>query len=54
MSALSDSIRERYEQTLARIVAAEKRAGSASGSTRLVVVTKSQPREVVEAAVEAG
>lgn len=54
MSALSDSIRERYEQTLARIAAAEKRAGRASGSTRLVVVTKSQPREVVEAAVEAG
>lgn len=54
MSALSDSIRERYEQTLARIAAAEKRAGRATGSTKLVVVTKSQPREVVEAAVEAG
>jgi len=54
MSSLSDSIRERYLQTLDRISAAEKRAGRAAGSTRLVVVTKSQPREVAEAALEAG
>jgi hypothetical protein len=54
MSSLSSSIRERYEQTLERIASAERRAGRAPGSTRLVVVTKSQPREAVEAAIEAG
>ena len=54
MSSLSDAIRERYLQTLERIAAAERRAGRAAGSTRLVVVTKSQPREVAEAAIEAG
>lgn len=54
MSSLSFSIRERYEHTLERIVNAERRAGRAPGSTRLVVVTKSQPREAVEAVIEAG
>ena len=54
MSSLSASIRERYLQTLERITAAEHRAGRAPGSTRLVVVTKSQPIEVVQAAIEAG
>jgi hypothetical protein len=54
MSTLSDSIHERYQHTLERIAAAERRAGRVPGSTRLVVVTKSQPREVVEAAIEAG
>jgi pyridoxal phosphate enzyme (YggS family) len=54
MSSLSDSIRERYLHTLERIAAAERRAGRVTGSTRLVVVTKSQPREIVEAAIEAG
>ena len=54
MSSLSDSICERYEHTLERIANAERRAGRVPGSTRLVVVTKSQPREVVEAAIEAG
>ena len=54
MSSLPDSIRERYQRTLDRIANAERRAGRPSGSTRLVVVTKSQPRAVVEAAIEAG
>ena len=54
MSALSNSIRERYERTLERIANAERRSDRAPGSTRLVVVTKSQPREVIEAAIEAG
>jgi PLP dependent protein len=54
MSSLSDSIRERYQQTLDRIATAERRAGRVPGATRLVVVTKSQPREVIEAAIEAG
>lgn len=54
MTTLSDSIRDRYHETLERIAAAEHRAGRPAGSTRLVVVTKSQPRAVIEAAIEAG
>jgi pyridoxal phosphate enzyme (YggS family) len=54
MPSLTDSIRERHLHTLERISAAEHRAGRAPGSTRLVVVTKSQPVETVRAALEAG
>jgi pyridoxal phosphate enzyme (YggS family) len=54
MTSLSDSIRERYLQTLERIAAAQQRAGRTPGSTRLVVVTKSQPVETVRAALAAG
>lgn len=54
MPSLTDSIRERYQHTLARISAVERRAGRAPGSARLVVVTKSQPMETVRAALEAG
>lgn len=54
MPSLTDSIRERYLHTLDHISAAEKRAGRAAGSAKLVVVTKSQPVEIVRAALEAG
>jgi pyridoxal phosphate enzyme (YggS family) len=54
MTELVDSIRERYLQTLDRIASAAKSVGRDPASIRLVVVTKSQPREVVEAAIEAG
>jgi hypothetical protein len=54
MDSLTASIRERYQQTLDRIAAAERASGRAPDSTRLVVVTKSQPLEVVRAALEAG
>ncbi|RJP51435.1 MAG: YggS family pyridoxal phosphate-dependent enzyme [Anaerolineaceae bacterium] len=54
MPSLSDSIHERYLHTLDRISAAEKRAGRAPGSVKLVVVTKSQLVETVRAALEAG
>ena len=54
MPSLSNSIRERYEQILERITAAERRAGRAPGSTRLVVVTKTQPVDTIRAALEAG
>lgn len=54
MPSLVESIRERYQLTLERIAAAELRAGRAAGSTRLVVVTKSQPLETVKAALQAG
>lgn len=54
MTELVDSIRERYEQTLQRIAAAASSVGREPSSIRLVVVTKSQPREVAEAAIQAG
>jgi pyridoxal phosphate enzyme (YggS family) len=54
MSELVESIRERYQSTLETIASAAQRAGRDSASIRLVVVTKSQPVEVVQAAVEAG
>jgi PLP dependent protein len=54
MSDLVASIRERYLMTLDSIASAAKKAGRAPGSVRLVVVTKSQPIEIVRAAIEAG
>ncbi len=51
---LTDLIRERYGHTLDKIHAAEKRAGRIADSTRLIVVTKTQPLEIVQAALEAG
>ncbi len=54
MTSLTSSIRDRYLQTRERIAAAERRAGRVPGSTRLVVVTKAQPLEVAQAAIEAG
>ena len=54
MTELVDSIRERYLHTLDRIASAARSAGREPAAIRLVVVTKSQPREVVEAAIEAG
>ncbi len=50
---LADSIRERYEQVLNRMLAASARTGQGR-EVRLVVVTKAQPLEVVRAAIEAG
>ncbi|MEZ0396989.1 MAG: YggS family pyridoxal phosphate-dependent enzyme [Anaerolineales bacterium] len=47
-------IRERYQRVLERIEAAARRAGREPQSVRLVVVTKSQPLEVVRAALKAG
>lgn len=54
MNELVESIRERYLITLAKIAAAAIKAGRNPDSIKLVVVTKSQPVEVVRAAVEAG
>jgi pyridoxal phosphate enzyme (YggS family) len=54
MDELTRFIQERYQAVLGRIRAAEERSGRAAGSTRLVVVTKSQPVEIVRAAIEAG
>lgn len=54
MSDLVKSIRERYLSTLDNIARAAHLAGRTPESVKLVVVTKSQPIEVVQATIEAG
>ena len=54
MSDLVKSIRARYESTLFKISSSAKKAGRSPESVKLVVVTKSQPIEIVRAALEAG
>jgi pyridoxal phosphate enzyme (YggS family) len=54
MSDLVKSIRERYESTLQKISSSANKVGRNPESIKLVVVTKSQPVEVVQAAIEAG
>lgn len=50
----ASTIRDHYEKTLERIAGAAKKAGRQPQEIRLVVVTKTQPIEVVEAVIEAG
>ncbi len=54
METLVTQIRERFQQTLEKIAVAARSAGRDPASVRLVVVTKAQPLEVVQAAVQAG
>lgn len=54
MSDLVKSIRERYESTLQKISSSAKKSGRNPESIKLVVVTKSQPVEIAQAAIEAG
>lgn len=54
MSELVNSIRERYLATLDKIAAAAKKSGRVPEAVKLVVVTKAQPVEVAQAAIEAG
>jgi PLP dependent protein len=54
MSNLVSTIRENYQQTLNQIADAAHRSRRDPGEVRLVVVTKLQPVEVVQAALEAG
>jgi hypothetical protein len=54
MSDLVTTIRENYHHTLDRIADAARKSGRAPEEVRLVVVTKSRPLEIVEAAIEAG
>ncbi|GAB4504932.1 MAG: YggS family pyridoxal phosphate-dependent enzyme [Anaerolineales bacterium] len=54
MTDLVVQIRERYEQALERIAASARAAGRDPGEIQLVVVSKAQPLEVVQAAVQAG
>src|SRR5215210_3416129 len=54
MPDLISSIRENYQYTLDQIAEAARKSGRHPHDIRLVVVTKSQPVEVVQAAMEAG
>lgn len=54
MDGLVAFIREKYVQTLENIANGARQAGRSPESIRLVVVSKSQPLEVVNAAIEAG
>lgn len=51
---LSSRIRDRYQIVLRNIAEATARAEREPGTVKLVVVTKSQPLEVVREAIEAG
>lgn len=51
---LLSSIQERYQYILKQIAESEAEAGRDLGSVRLVVVSKSQPLEVIQAALAAG
>ena len=54
MSDLVKSIRENYLYTLDQIATAARKSNRKPDDIRLVVVTKSQPLEIVQAAIEAG
>lgn len=54
MSELVKSIRERYESTLDIIAEAARRSGRPADQVKLVVVTKTQTLETVQAVIEAG
>jgi pyridoxal phosphate enzyme (YggS family) len=54
MNDLVSSIREKYLFTLDQIASAARKSSRELNQIRLVVVTKSQPLEVVQAAIEAG
>ena len=54
MPDLISSIRENYQSILDKIAAAARKSSREPDEIRLVVVTKSQPVEVVQAAIEAG
>jgi len=54
MNDIVASIRENYKRVLDQIAQAARRSGREPSEVRLVVVTKTQPLAVVEAALEAG
>ncbi|HLO30587.1 MAG TPA: YggS family pyridoxal phosphate-dependent enzyme [Anaerolineales bacterium] len=54
MPDLVASIRENYQSTLDQIASAARKSDRDPNEIKLVVVTKSQPIEVVQAALEAG
>ena len=54
MPDLISTIRENYQSTLDQIAIAARKSDRSPDEIRLVVVTKSQPGEVAQAAIEAG
>jgi len=54
MTDLVASIRENHQKVLDQIAASARKAGRTPDEIRLVVVTKTQPLEIVQAAIEAG
>ncbi len=54
MTDIVGSIRENYQQVLDQIARSARRAGRNPAEVRLVVVTKTQPLEIIQAAIEAG
>lgn len=54
MNDLVASIRENHQRALDQIAEAAHRSGRSPNDTRLVVVTKTQPLEIVQAAIKAG
>ncbi|MGZ9234794.1 MAG: YggS family pyridoxal phosphate-dependent enzyme [Anaerolineales bacterium] len=54
MPDLVTSIRENYQSSLDQIATAARKSDRDPNEIRLVVVTKSQPIEIVQAAIEAG
>lgn len=54
MTDLVASIRENHERVLDQIATAAKRSNRIPEQIRLIVVTKTQPLEIVQAAMEAG
>ncbi len=54
MNDLVASIRENHQRALGQIAEAAHRSGRSPDDTRLVVVTKTQPLEIVQAAIKAG
>jgi len=53
MHDLISTIRENYQHTLGQIASAARKSGREPDDVKLVVVTKSQPMEVVQAAIDA-
>jgi pyridoxal phosphate enzyme (YggS family) len=54
MNDLIASIRENHQKVLDQIAASAHKAGRNPNEVRLVVVTKTQPLEIIQAAIEAG
>jgi hypothetical protein len=53
-ASLTNAIRERYEAVCEQIARAAARTGREAGAVRVLTVSKSQPIEVIQAAVGAG
>ncbi len=54
MESIAGKIQDKYSQVLERIATSARGANRAPESVRLVVVSKAQPLQVIEAAIQAG